>query len=290
MREGLMSRQYKLDELNRLLFELSVDIDKCVVEFDSLNKEKMCKLDDLLKSGPGMVVIRNVVSQEGVQQIRKEIGKTITKMYDIPGSLSCGKEIDKLGESNMVNNELLFSGGGPLYNSSYVDNPFVTINGSKTYFTDLPSYFDVNMFTMIKNPEIAKILVRLCHGCEKSSMMSWDACEFVEGFFSKRACEQMDFHESNKKTYKVNRYQAMVNDDQDNTKLMFTPYSWDPRVIKLISELEDKSDWFDYNGRKFIVSEDVRKIIRKFAYAPERKSMIIWRSGVVHFEANCHYV
>jgi hypothetical protein len=284
-----------LAELDRLLALHQGSEKQYTIDFnqvDLLTENDIINFRNELITGSGIVVIENATSPEEIKMIRQEIGKTVNKMYNVESSslqesLKIGKGFEELSHTRSLKNGWGFPHFGSLYWSPLVNPIKQTIEGTSTYFTYLPSYHDVNMLAMKSNPKRTHLQIRLSHETGQAKMLSWNACKFVEGsgFKTNRTSEHIDWYDDmNSDEIDIARIQVVMNDDNANTKLCFVPYSWTPKILKIIAELENNPKLFVNHGFKMIKNKDTVRILRKHAIIPKPKSMVLWRSGVTHFE------
>jgi len=161
-------------------------------------------------------------------------------------------------------------------------------------FSYLPVFHNVCARLMCASAPTRTMWLLALAGTPERTCISVDSCKVVEGRPVKgqtktvRTVAHIDEYGA-RHGQRTNRVQAIINNDTGNMKLFFVLGTRDPVVRRLICEYLGKPDMFTSHGFKRIGTDDramkLMGVLDKFSFAPPPKSMVLWTSGTVHFEA-----
>ena len=294
------SEEALLTELNELLTAIGKEYVekevKFVIDCKDLKELSAIKLAKQNMDDYGFIILKNAISEASIQKALKDTGNCICETW---------KETLK-GHPNTI--KLLKSGQLSAFNEFRNSANGCGNAGFAYFFKQFPEkqhyptlkiggktvYFDINPFYNKVNVEL------LCHPDNLHSTFLLLALTHVQGFVSWDSVKYTNLPKPKPKTmtksgmtemhidhYRDNteRYQAIDNND-GLIKLFFVPGSSDPRVQSIIAKLARNPNFYSQYGFKSVhnISPALREVFIKHAVAPPKRSRIIWKSGVVHFE------
>lgn len=300
-------RQTLLDRLSARLQELRAVVPQSTWVFDcndaALDANKLQQYRTILQTGSGVVVVLNAVARAEIDEIKKSVGECMIEMYGaehkwektVADAVRAG---DLYAANPMRNSKNNFGNASFAYLYKQYTEPAQTpsaiIGTERVYFAHLPIQHKVLMRLMCDGvPRRTAILLALSSTPEKT-MISWDSVKVAGGPSSskmtsqERTVEHIDEYGA-RYGDRTHRIQAIINDDQDSAKLCFVPFTHDAQVRELICALLEKPDFFAQHGFKRISGEnshDLIEVLDEFAVAPPPLAMVLWETGVVHYEAS----
>jgi len=167
-------------------------------------------------------------------------------------------------------------------------------NTERVRFSYLPIFHNVCMRLMCAGAPQRTMWLLALSGTPERTCISVDSCKVVEGkpvtgqtktvLTAAHTDEYGAQHGDRTK-----RVQAIINNDTGDIKLFFVLGTRDPVVRRLICEYLEKPDMFTSHGFKSIGTDPramkLMRVLDKYSFAPPPKSMVLWTSGTVHFEA-----
>jgi hypothetical protein len=303
----LQSRQTLLDRLRARMCELRDQVPQSEWVFEcndaSIDANAMRTVRDCLQNRSGVVVVLNAVSRAEITEIKKSIGECLVEMYGVdnawsPTACAALRAGDLFAANPMRNSKNGFGNSSFAYVYKQFTAPNLTpsaeIGGERVLFSHLPVQHKVLMRLMCEGaPRRTAILLALSSTPEKT-MMSWDSVKVAGGrktttmTAQERTIEHIDEYGA-KYGDRTRRIQVNINDDQDSAKLCFVPFTRDTEVRLLICALLEKPDFFAQHGFKRIAgdkADDLIRVLDEFAVAPPPLAMVLWASGIVHYEAS----
>ena len=263
-----------------------------------------------LQSQSGVVVFLDAVDDATLLEARRRVGHCMVTMFartaadDAPlmdAATVARLERGDLFAANAVRNarggfgNVAFGYLG-LHFSAPAQDVVAAVGGESVKLVALPVHHEVLMWLMCGSsgaPRRAALLLAMSAepGC---AMISWDSVKVAGGprhqamTAQTRTAEHIDEYGA-RHGNATQRVQAIINDDQDATKLCFVPFTSDGEVRRLIAALLGKPDFFAQHGYKALggaETADLLAVLDQFAFAAPRRSLVCWASGVVHYEAS----
>ena len=227
----------------------------------------------------GCIVITNAVTTTSLQDMKPLLGQAISNQWKYNGLSADDITALQKGELHHFNKYRNSKGAcgnagfGFLFKSFLPDDQYPT-----ALVGEHSVKFDFNMFHKVlldllchpDNRKLGKALLDITH---KDGMVAWDSVKIATNPRTFRGCKVKGLVEQaltppHIDIYSGERFQAIVNNDAV-TKLCFVPGS---NTLCLSSG----------KGYQALGQKD---IYLKYGLAPPARSIVIWTSGVVHFEA-----
>lgn len=238
----------------------------------------------------GVVILTNAVSDQSLEDLNQNILDCAKKMYDIDATDVFDGLNDKRNPANGFGNASF----SYFYKQpcSKDDTLSTDIGGDLTYLTENFGY-QINLKLLEDNPHTASVLLSLTH--PSGGMVSWDSFKLANNpkpkpkSMTKQTLTECHFDAygggiNDDQNDGTDRYQAIIS-IEDKIKLGYVPDSINSKVKELLVKLTGKKNLYRKSGFKAIRDEKILRIFDRYIVAPPSGSLVLWRSGIIHYEA-----
>jgi hypothetical protein len=276
-------------ELDNTLYELERSRENIVHNIHDIStSEDISNLKSLLAKH-GIIILTGAVSDKSVESLHQNIRDCAKKMYDI--DISNMDIFDDLNPYRNPANGFGNASFGYFFKQpcAIYDTIKTELNGDNVYLTENSGY-QVNLALLEDNPHTAAVLLALTH--PTGGMISWDSFKLSNNpspkpkNMTKQELTKCHFDAygggvNNDITY---RHQAIIA-IEDKIKLGYVPDSINQKVKDLIQKVSKNSLLYDQDGFKSFADLKLLDIFNKYVIAPPSGSLVLWNSGVIHYEA-----
>lgn len=289
-----------LETIDQRLSEISNQHPVCFDMSEALEQPKAL-LENVRNSleHNGVAIVRNAITPEEHKAMLPDIGVSIASMFrwTLPpdddtisdklcrGDLSAVEPLLNCKELGLGNAgfSFLYKHTPPHYHSETLDS------GERVELDINPVYHDVNLELLERNKRLAALIFAVQHGKGARAMVSHDSIKFSSNPSPKpKTMTKQNLtapHFDNYGAEEIDRLQAMVV-VEERTKLGFVPGTTDSLVKSAIASQLDAPKLYTSDGFKRVDSDPkLLEIFHKHWIAAPKYSLILWRSGVVHYEA-----
>lgn len=235
----------------------------------------------------GVVILKNAVSGQGIKNIYQNISDCAKDMYGLTGT-------DIFYDLNPYRNPA--NGFGNASFSYFFKQPcskddtlHTNIGNEKIYLTENSGY-QVNLKLLEDNPHTTAVLLAMTH--PEGGMVSWDSFKLANNpkpkpkTMTKQTLTKCHFDAYGGGVNRdvMERYQAIVS-IEDRIKLGYVPDSTHPDIKSLLIAISKNKSLYDQDGFKSYWDDRVIEIFNKYIIAPPSGSLVLWKSGIIHYEA-----
>jgi hypothetical protein len=277
----------KYDELDATFKQLEKNRGNILFDMDEIKTpEHINKIKNMLEVH-GLIIIKNAISDVSVDNLRDNIADAAIKMIGEGHSLEehnlWKQDLMEINKFRNPKSGLGNSSFGYFFKQPYEDTLTTTISNETLYVTQNYGY-QVNLNLLLDNKHTTAVLLALTH--PKGGMVSWDSFKLANNPKPKpakmtkqtlTACH-IDMYNDD-----ADRYQAIIS-IEEKIKLGFVPDSINENVKKQICSILNKKNFYS-NGFKSISDKKLIDVFNKYVIAPPSGSLILWKSGTIHYEA-----
>lgn len=289
-----------LETIDQRLSEVACQHPVCFDMSEALAQPKAL-LENLRNSleHNGVAIVRNAITPEEHEAMLPDIGVSIASMFrwTLPsdddtisdklckGDLSAVEPLLNCKELGLGNAgfSFLYKHTPPRYHSETLDS------GERVELDINPVYHDVNLELLERNKRLVALIFAVQHGQGTRAMVSHDSIKFSSNPSPKpKTMTKQNLtapHFDNYGAEEIDRLQGMVV-VEERTKLGFVPGTTDPLVKSAIASQLDAPKLYTSDGFKRVDNDPkLLEIFHKHWIAAPKYSLVLWRSGVVHYEA-----
>jgi hypothetical protein len=289
-----MSKKCPLKQLDERLSKLEKGRSNFVFNLDDIKTKLDIQNIKKVFDKHGVIFLLNATNNE--DEIKQDIQDKTLEMFGhkIPKNIlpKIKKNFSNFDCFRNVKTGFGTAGFGYLFAQprSKDDSPKIKIDKDELLMTENTGY-QVNLNLLEKNKHTMAVLFALTH--PDNSMISFDSVKYSENPKKRpdtmikqylTPCHFDAYGVQNEKNYGTDRIQAIIS-FEDNIKLGYVPDSIDSRVKDLIVEATNKHDLYQSSGFKTIKDQLLIDVLNKYIVAPPSNSLVIWKSGIFHYEA-----
>lgn len=279
-----MSINYK--KLDEKLSSLIKKMPNIIFDIDDVNNQNDIKNIKKILNRVGVVILSNVMDKSQIKNLLSDIKKCSIDMF---GEHITSEDKEKIKKDIYNLNPYRNTKNG-FGNASFSyffkqpanksSTPFINMNNEQVYFTHNYSY-RVNINLLESNKHLSSTLMALTHPI--GGMVSYDSFK-VANYPTPKPKEMtkqlltkphIDIYNRDN----IDRYQSLFL-LESNVKLGFVPFTSTKSIKNMIGEL------YDSEGFKIINDIKLMEIMDKYVIAAPTNSVIIWNSGIIHYEAS----
>jgi hypothetical protein len=299
-------------KLDKLLDSLNKK--RGTILFDALNITNQNNIANIKKSfdAHGVIIIKNAASSQSIDNLKNNIADCAIKMFGEghkkKDQLSWKQNLSNINEIRNPSNGFGNSSFGYFFKQPAAKQDTLTTSIStnkETLYVTQNYGHQVNLNLLLDNVHTTAILLALTH--KSGGMVSWDSFKLAENPRPKpsgmtqqslTACHFDAYggcigNDTNNGT---ERFQAIIA-IEEKIKLGYLPDSTNDRIKKLLVSLTGNDNLYKSNGFKSFNDQKIIEIFNKYIIAPPSGSLVLWKSGIIHYEAEfennnmiCKYV
>lgn len=273
-----------LDNLDERMQELTSNTPRLDFKLSEINSPEMIIEARKVLDMYGVLFITDAIEEEQVPIIQNRLIDAHNEMYDMHGChASSIEEVPMKAKAGVMGNKgFAYLYKQPMKKSLANKLVVETHHGyNEVYVDHNPVYSKVNLATLtdLNNRRMLSVLLGLTHPID--TMVSWDSAKVSYNHKSganSLTAPHIDYYNDI-----TERVQVILNAVENRTKLFYIPNTLDPMVKELMEKIEKKPGLYKDNGFKRLNDKTV-KVLKKYAVAPPPRSLIFWKSGIVHAE------